>query len=114
LTQPVAESPNLIFHAAQALALAVLIVLYAVGTWSRSYILPAADTMPLKSQIIASVPVGFVTMGLYAKSAFPALSLTSQSLVFDCSVMMGYAMILGMLSRETLARILHGAQNQRP
>lgn len=104
------ESPSYFYHLSTAVWLAALVVLYAIGTWSRGYILPVSDATPLKHQILASVPVGFITMGVYAKNAFPSLTLENRSLVFDCAIMLGYAVVLGMLSRETLERILAGLQ----
>jgi hypothetical protein len=45
-----------------------------------------------------------MTMGIYAKSAFAQLS--DDNLAFDGPVIVGYAIIFGMLSRETLERLL--------
>ena len=103
---PVPESPNIIYHLTAATGIISLIALYFFGVWSRSYILPTANDIPVRKQVVASVPVGFVTMGLYAKTALPALTLASTNLAFDCTVMVGYAIIFGMLSRESLERML--------
>ncbi len=83
----------------------ILIGCYIFGVWSRTYIYPTDSTMPLKRQLIAAIPVGLVSMGLYGKSAIPALDSTPNG-VFDVIVMLGYAVIFGMLSRESLEKIL--------
>ena len=57
------------------LGLLILMLLYFFGVWSRSYILPADTGMSVKRQLVAAVPIGFVTMGLYAKSALPGIHL---------------------------------------
>lgn len=104
------EPPNFVYHATSAVALAVLIAFYFFGVWLRTYVMPAHDKPPLKRQLFAAVPVGFVTMGLYAKGAFMALS--AATFVFDAIVMAGYAIIFGMLSRESLDRLLNAAQDK--
>jgi hypothetical protein len=103
------ESPDIVYHVTAALAIGILILLYFFGVWSRSYVLPTDNDLPVKKQMIASVPVGFVTMGLYAKTAFPTLTLASSNFTFDCSVMVGYAIIFGMLSRESLEKMMKAA-----
>jgi hypothetical protein len=103
LTEP---QPDYVYHATTAVGIAVLVALYFFGVWSRSYVMPAEKSLPIRRQLVASVPVGFVTMGLYARSSFPTMSLESADLVFNVAVMMGYAIIFGMLSRETLERMM--------
>ena len=103
---PAPESPDIVYHVTTALGIASLMALYFFGVWSRSYVLPTADNISVKKQFIASVPVGFITMGLYAKTALPTLTITSTNFVFDGSIMIGYAIIFGMLSRESLERML--------
>lgn len=95
-----------VYHATTALSVAVLVALYFFGVWSRTYIMPVPRGLSLRRQLVASVPVGFVTMGLYARSAFPAMMEDPANLVFNVAVTMGYAIIFGMLSRETLERML--------
>lgn len=51
------------------------------------------------------------TMGVYAKSAFPAMAQSPSSLVFDFAITMGYAILLGMLSRESLEKLLNTARS---
>ncbi len=92
------------------LGLLILMLLYFFGVWSRSYILPADTGMSVKRQLVAAVPIGFVTMGLYAKSALPGIHLGGTG-VFDFAVMLGYAIFLGMISRESLEKLLATAKN---
>ena len=91
------------------LGLLLLMMLYFFGVWSRSYILPADRGLSIKRQLVAAVPVGFITMGLYAKTAFPGIHIEGTG-VFDLAIMMGYAIFLGMLSRESLEKILGEAK----
>jgi hypothetical protein len=100
------EPSNAIYFASTAAGLSVLIALYFFGVWSRSYVLPAQNDLPIRKQLIVAVPVGLITMGLYAKTAFPALLQQTQTMAFDGAVMAGYAIMFGMLSRESLDRIL--------
>lgn len=88
-----------------AVLLGLLVLCYFFGIWSRHYVLPARDGMKVRQQLVAGVPVALITMGIHAKSA--AVTLTDPS---DFAMMFGYAIIFGMLSRESLARILQGAQ----
>jgi hypothetical protein len=96
--------PNWAYHAFPVVGLLFLVGLYFFGVWSRSYIMPSESDLPVMKQLVAAIPVGLLTMGLYAKSAFQNLS--ADSLAFDGAVMAGYAIIFGMLSRETLERLL--------
>jgi hypothetical protein len=68
-----------------------------------------AERSALRKQFVASIPAGLLTMGPYAKSAFPALSQSHANIPFDGAVMAGYAIIVGMLSRETRERLLQGS-----
>jgi hypothetical protein len=103
---PVAPEPSDIGIAlTNLLGVTLLILCYVFGVWVRSYVYPADAKSPLRRQMVAAIPVGFVTMGLYAKSALPTIHF-NQSGVFDAFTMIGYAIIFGMLSRESLERIL--------
>lgn len=93
-------------HAMTALAVAGLIFLFNFGIWSRSFILPTPDKMPIRKQLVAGVPSGLITMGFFGKAALPGLVLASPYLVFDVIIVMGNAIIFGMMSRETLDRLL--------
>jgi hypothetical protein len=99
--------PNWVYHAFPVVGLAFLVGLYFFGVWSRSYVMPSDNDIPVKKQLVAAIPVGLLTMGVYAKSAFATLS--ADSLAYDGAVMAGYAIIFGMLSRETLDRLLKTA-----
>ena len=100
------EPPDYIYILGTLICLAILVGLYFFGVWLRSYVLPSRTPLPLKKQLLASIPVGLLTMGVYAKSALPALALTPNTLAFDGAIMAGYAIIFGMLSRESLERLL--------
>lgn len=89
-----------------ALALAGLIALYFLGVWLRTYILPADPNWPLKRQLAAALPVGFITMGLYAKTALPPLFAGHSDVSADVAIMIGYTIIYGMMSREALEKLL--------
>jgi hypothetical protein len=96
--------PNWLYHAFPVVGLVLLVSLYFFGVWSRSYVMPSENDIPVRKQLVAAIPVGLLTMGVYAKSAFQGLS--ADSLAYDGAVMAGYAIIFGMLSRETLDRLL--------
>ena len=103
------EPSNALYYVTSTSVLALLIGLYFFGVWSRNYLMPSSNSLPLRKQLVAAIPVGLVTMGLYAKSAFPALTQPSASIAFDAGVMAGYAILYGMLSRESLERLLQSA-----
>ncbi len=86
-------------------ALTGLIACYMFGVWLRSFVFPADSTMPVWRQLLVAIPVGLITMGLYAKSALPPL-LQAVDPTADAAISIGYAIILGMLSRETLEKML--------
>lgn len=102
------EPSDALYYITATVALAVLIGLYFFGVWSGSYVMPTPHELSLRKQLVAAIPVGLVTMGAYAKSAFPALTQSHANIPFDAAVMGGYAIFLGMLSRETLERLLQG------
>jgi len=82
----------------KGLALLGLIALYFLGVWLRTYILPADSSWPLKRQLAAALPVGFLTMGFYAKTALPPLFAADADVSADIAIMIGYAVIFGMMS----------------
>jgi hypothetical protein len=106
------ESSDVIYYVSSSVGLVGLIGLYLFGVWSRSYIMPVANELPLRKQLVAAVPVGLFTMGAYAKSALPALAQSHANIPFDVAVMAGYAIVFGMLSRETLERLIQVATPQ--
>ena len=79
----------------KALALFGLVLLYFLGVWVRNYILPADPTLLLKRQLAAALPVGFITMGAYAKSALPPLFTGDSDVAADVAIMIGYAIFFG-------------------
>jgi len=91
----------------------VLIFCYVFGVWLRNYIYPTDSTTPLKRQLMAAIPIGLVTMGVYAKTSFPGLDYTHDG-VFDTAIMFGYAVVFGMLSRESLEKMLSAGGRNAP
>ena len=91
----------------------VLIFCYVFGVWLRNYIYPTDSTTPLKRQLMAAIPIGLVTMGVYAKTSFPGLDYTHDG-VFDTAIMFGYAVVFGMLSRESLEKMLSAGGRSAP
>jgi hypothetical protein len=106
---PSPPSPDWVYHAMTLAGILALVMLYFFGVWSRSYVFPSKGDLPLKKQVVAAIPVGLVTMSIYARSAFEMLVLKPENLAFDVTVMAGYAIVFGMLSRETLERLLKTA-----
>jgi hypothetical protein len=90
----------------KGLAVLGLIVLYLIGVWLRNFVLPADATLPLKRQLGAAVPVAFLTMGAYAKTALPPLFTGGGDVFPDVAIMIGYAIFLGMMSREALEKLM--------
>jgi hypothetical protein len=103
------ESPDILYYVSSSTALVILIGLYLFGVWSRSYVMPIPSELPWRKQLVAAIPVGLLTMGAYAKSALPALAQSHANIPFDAAVMAGYAIVFGMLSRESLERLLQVA-----
>jgi hypothetical protein len=99
------ESPNWTYHLTTGLGLVLLVSLYIFGVWSRSYVLPTPDQLPLRRQLVAAIPIGLITMGVYAKSAFGELIRVPENIEFDLVIAFGYAIVFGMLSRESLERM---------
>lgn len=86
------------------LGVMALMALYFFGVWSRSYIFPADKSFSVRQQFVAAVPMALITMGFYAKSALPTLH--GHNGVFDFTIMLGYAIFLGMVARETLEKMI--------
>lgn len=112
--------PNVAVHSelstivANIAGVTILIVCYVFGVWLRNYIYPTDSTTPLKRQLMAAIPIGLVTMGVYAKTSFPGLDYSHDG-VFDTAIMFGYAVVFGMLSRESLEKMLSAAgRNNAP
>ena len=102
----ISEPAGLSAHANSALGLGILVALYFFGIWSRSYVLPSKTKLPVTKQLIGGIPVGLLTMGMYAKTTFPGLTIATTDLVPNLAIMAGYAIIFGMLSRESLEKLL--------
>jgi hypothetical protein len=108
------EPANWTYHLTTAFGLTLLVCLYIFGVWSRSYVLPTPDQLPIKRQLIAAIPIGLITMGAYAKSAFGEMVRMPDNIEFDLVIAFGYAIIFGMLSRESLERILKSSHDAIP
>lgn len=102
----VPESSDLGIHIAAGLGILVMMILYNVGILSRSVIFPTGNDMPIIRQLIAGIPVGLITTGFYGKTAFLALDDSSAAMLFDASIIGGNVILLGMLSRETLEKMI--------
>jgi len=100
------EPANWTYHLTTVMGLTLLVSFYIFGVWSRSYIVPTSDQLSVRKQLVAAVPIGFVTMGVYAKSAFGEMIRVPEQIEFDLVIAFGYAIIFGMLSRESLERML--------
>lgn len=105
----VEENPEIGIHLMAGIAILILMALYVIGILSRSVVFPAEDGHSLKSHLAAGVSAGLITMGPYGKSAFAGLNFGSQGMLFDVMVIAGYAIVFGMMSRETLDKIIAGA-----
>jgi hypothetical protein len=103
---PLAEPSNFPILITNAIAVAVLISIYFFGVWLRTFILPPEKTVPVSRQLVAAIPAGLITMGVYAKSALPPLLASKGDVSADIAITIGYAIILGMMSRETLDKLL--------
>jgi hypothetical protein len=105
----VPEQPDWTYHAFSCLGIVILVLLYFFGVWVRSYIFPTHSQLAVGKQLIAAIPIGLITMGIYARSALPAIFASPKTIEFDVPVALGYAIVFGMLSRESLERLLHNA-----
>jgi len=104
-----AEPSNWIYLVPTFIAILVLMGLYAFGVWLRSFVFPTGNGLPLKRQLLASIPVGLITMAGYAKTALPSVNFSDPSTAaFDLCLIAGYTMVFGMLSREALEGLFSG------
>jgi hypothetical protein len=110
MAAPASEPANLVYHLSTFGGIALLLVLYLTGAWVRSFLLPPKGNLPVWQQLLAGTVVGCPLMVWYAGNVFPRLSTASHNLVFDLFQMVGYAMVMGLLSRETLDRIVAKAR----
>ena len=101
---PHAEPSNFSYHIGSALCIAALLALYLIGVCLRSYVARSSADVSFR-HVLLGVPAGIVTMVPYARSSYDGLQLSSSSLSFDIAIMIGYAMIFGMMSRETIDRM---------
>lgn len=105
---PHPETPSLLAWLLTPIGIILLMSLYAFGVWLRSYVLRTNKDWPIKQQLLASVPVGLITMALYGKTTLPSLDFGSPNVSFDICLIAGYTIIFGMMSREALERFLSG------
>ena len=97
---------NIVYYISTIAGLTALTGLYIFGVWLRAYVFPADNTTPVKKLMLGSIPVALLTMGAYAKTSFPTLTIQPQNLPFDAAIMAGYSIVFGMLSREALEKLL--------
>ena len=105
---PQPEPSNFLYIMNTIFGIIALISLYTFGVWLRSYVFRTEKDWPIRRQLLASVPVGLITMALYGKTALPGLDFNSPNVAFDICLIAGYTIIFGMLSREALERFLSG------
>jgi hypothetical protein len=105
-TVPTPESADWMIHINSAVFISLLIAFYNFGIWSRTYIFPADAANPLKVQLLAGIPVGFMLMGFYGKTAYASIDAKSANLLFDSAVIVANMIVFGMLSRETLDKMI--------
>jgi hypothetical protein len=99
-------------HVSSGLFILAMISCYSFGIWSRSFVLPANPPTPFKTQLIAGVPMGLLVASMFGKAAYDGLSVASPHLLFDGAYIAGQMIILGMLSRESLDRILREGRSR--
>ncbi len=102
----IAEAPDWGIHLASGLSILVMMILYNVGILSRSIIFPSDTKLPVGLQLAAGLPVSLFTIGFYGKTAIMALNFASSDMLFDASVIGGNVILLGMMSRETLDKMV--------
>jgi hypothetical protein len=107
---PMAPEPlNWTYHAFCIVSVMVLMGAYFFGVWLRSHVWKGDNSLSFGNQLLIAVPVSLITMGLYAKSVITAMPPSPDTIDFDAFVAFDNATVLGMLSRESLERILKGA-----
>ncbi|MEX6506844.1 hypothetical protein [Jiella sp. M17.18] len=99
------ENPDWGIHIMAAIAIVLLMGLYIIGILCRNVVFPAKK-QNLRSHLAAGIPVGFITMGPYGKAALSGINLASPDMLFNLMITFGYAIIFGMMSRETLDKII--------
>ena len=87
--------------------LSMLVGCYFFGIWARNYVFPAKTTLTIRQQLVVGLPISLITMGIYAKDAVGKMQDP-----FDFAIAFGYAMLLGMLSRESLTRLFQGTMKE--
>ena len=111
----VATEPGSAVALTNSIGFGVLLGGYVFGVWIRKYILPTGSPSPLWRELLLAIPAGFVVLGGYAKITVPAVFADqSGSGVFDGAIAIGYAIFFGMLSRETLGKMLAGFGKNMP
>jgi hypothetical protein len=100
------ETGNWIFHLNTVFAIIAMMALYSFGVWLRTYVFPSQAGAAVRRQLLASVPVGLITMAVYGKTSLAGLNFASSDVSFDLCLMAGYIIVFGMMSRETLDRIM--------
>jgi S1-C subfamily serine protease len=103
----VPEPANWTYIVLSFFAVLALMVFYSLGVWVRTHIFASSNLLSKWQLLAAVVPVGFIIMLIYARSAFPALSaLPYNAMFFEGALELSFAFMLGMLSREALERLV--------
>lgn len=95
-----------------AIFIVSLIVLFNFGIWLRSYVYPPQMSIGMGVQLAAGVPVGLLLMGMYGRTAYSGLDWESANLVFDGALVCGNIILFGMMSRESLDKIIASSRER--
>ncbi len=96
------EPPNWTYYAYCLVIVMVLVGSYFFGVWLRSHVWKGDTALSFGKQLLMAVPVGLITMVIYARSVVYAMLQSPETIVFDAVLAVGNAIIFGMLSRESL------------
>lgn len=107
---PVPEPGSLSNLGSTGTIILALILLYNAGIWTRSFVFPSDNALPLRKQLCAGIPTGLIMMSIYGRSAVPLLrDGASPTFLYDWCLVAGNVMVLGMMARETLERLMSSA-----
>jgi len=101
-------------HGWTALFITALIGLFNFGILLRSYVYPPQMRMGMGVQLAAGVPVGLLLMGVYGRTVYSGLDWTSADLLFDGALVCGNIILFGMMSRESLDKLIASTRNIGP
>lgn len=99
-------------HGWTAVFILGLIALFNFGIWLRSYVYPPTMRMRMGVQLAAGVPVGLLLMGMYGRTVYSGLDWESANLLFDGALVCGNIILFGMMSRESLDKIIASSRTR--